>query len=781
MSLVDVPTCRTKFTPGQVLRMRAYLHEAPVLSMVQPAITINNPPGNVTYWNTPQSPPSNIIVPSGQTLIINSPVEMSANSFIYVEKGAVLKVNATITGGCGKMWQGIIVDGDRDLLQTPQNQGYVGVYANGVIEHALCGIQVQGLLSNGFDNPAGGGGIVLVTAGKFRNCITGVKYASYLKQANKGKFLAAQFTVNADFRGGSAKVLFIDLAGTYGIFVSGGIYKDERATCAGREDRATAIQAYDAGFIATGAQFESLDFGAHVSTLSLNSGAFSITGNTFTDCFTSIFTSLASGYRISGNTFNMNRPDVCDNQAPQVIVGIRSVGLAAGVIIADNTFVKVGADQGLEILLGTDCNDIGTTNNLVMSNDFAFIDIANRSSGINGQSSNEGMIFSGLLYECNTHETSFEGDFLVENGRVRRVQGEETVDNDGNIISTASGNIFSNQDFKFRNNGVSLTYYYGTGQGEDPEFPLYSSGIEPFEATNNNTSCNSAETCPNPPCPEEWFNTTKEQFFQKKTQWKNKLLAFPGIASPSQQAIAGKAISQLRLDLDRDGRQIVQNYQLDTNLLKIDSVITWLSNLETYEADYHIARHYFFSGNTALADNLFATLPAKYSLNEERLGMHAKVLEVLDILRPFLTSNGELNPLSSGSIASLESYDLCDEAGYLARQILEKNGVSVTSDCIIPEPKPASSSSVNNIARRISGLSIFPNPVSETLNIFSPIENLTAIRLLDLMGRVVAQSEQSIGKQEVTFSVKNHKPGIYCLEAVSENGIAEYLKIVIYH
>ncbi|MBL7826986.1 MAG: hypothetical protein JNJ57_10175, partial [Saprospiraceae bacterium] len=37
-------------------------------------------------------------------------------------------------------------------------------------------------------------------------------------------------------------------------------------------------------------------------------------------------------------------------------------------------------------------------------------------------------------------------------------------------------------------------------------------------------------------------------------------------------------------------------------------------HLETYEADYHRARHHFFIGNFIAADNIFSTLPSKYGL-----------------------------------------------------------------------------------------------------------------------------------------------------------------------
>jgi hypothetical protein len=81
MSNVSSSTCRSEFTAGQVLRMRAYLFEALPLKQIQPNISIGHPTSNTTVWDTPQFPLANIIVPKGHTLVVNATVIPHAARF----------------------------------------------------------------------------------------------------------------------------------------------------------------------------------------------------------------------------------------------------------------------------------------------------------------------------------------------------------------------------------------------------------------------------------------------------------------------------------------------------------------------------------------------------------------------------------------------------------------------------------------------------------------------------------------------------------------------------
>ena len=104
----------------------------------------------------PSGPSNSIVVDSGE-LHITSTLEMLPGAYIWVKPGATLRVSAKITGACGQMWRGVIVQGD-DKPQLPVYQGRVIVDNNGIIEHAVCGIEAGAVGGNGapFTGPGGG-------------------------------------------------------------------------------------------------------------------------------------------------------------------------------------------------------------------------------------------------------------------------------------------------------------------------------------------------------------------------------------------------------------------------------------------------------------------------------------------------------------------------------------------------------------------------------------------------------------------------------------------------
>ncbi|MBL7825600.1 MAG: zinc-dependent metalloprotease [Saprospiraceae bacterium] len=778
MSYVYPDDCRSQFTPGQVSRMRRYLFNAPVLQAAQAKTVINNPPSNVTIWNTPPSIFSNILIPTGQTLIVNGTLEMPPRAYIYVEKGAQLQVNGTITGACGKMWQGVIVNGSKLSAQTTALQGYLKINPGGIIEHAVCGIQVQGHL-NGILSLQTTGGMVFSNGGFIKNCTQAVKYAPYDKQANTGRFFNTTFSMNNDYRGGNEKIEMVNLKGVYGLIFNGSDFIDDRTFCTTRDDRANGIVAEDAGLIAMQGFFDGLDYGIHFSTLFLGAGIFSVSSNEFKDCFTGVYSTETPGFRVVGNTFTMNRLDDCDNNLKAGIVGVQAFGLSANAMVSDNDFVSTSNDFDLEELLGTSMIDLGYMNNEVFSNTFNLMTVGNQAGGVNGGQMGE-MQFSGLLYECNSNENALDGDFLVEDGQVRLVQGEEVPGPNQTVKSTAAGNTFGGTEFGFRNDGVELTYYYGNGPNEDPGNQLYSSGINKIDADNNNLTCGGGtNSCPNPPCPEFALSATKTSFFQNKQTWLSKIAAFPNILSPVQKVQEQSAISQLRLELDRAGRTILHSYQLDTVSIKTDSILTWLEYLETYEADYHRARHHFFIGNFIAADNIFSTLPSKYGLTGERLATHNQVLEVFDILYPHLSAGGIVGDLPQTILQDLKPYAVeCNEAGFLAGTVLERNGVDLFPDCQAPENRSRKFSNPEVFNTEVS---VFPNPTSYDINVVSKSSKLSSVQLFDVNGTSVFFEGTVDGSQSLSLNTEKVASGFYLLRLRLRDGSVIQTKIIIQH
>ena len=104
--------------------------------------------GTLTHdatWNTPVFANSNITVPSGVTLTINSEVICYSTVSISVQPGGKIIIDGgTFTNACEEeMWQGITVFGDTSQPMQPSYQGYLQMI-NGTIENTVCGITANG-------------------------------------------------------------------------------------------------------------------------------------------------------------------------------------------------------------------------------------------------------------------------------------------------------------------------------------------------------------------------------------------------------------------------------------------------------------------------------------------------------------------------------------------------------------------------------------------------------------------------------------------------------------
>ncbi len=113
---------------------------------------------NITF-DTPKWFTHNLTLQPNSVLTITSTVKFNQGCKIIVMPGAQLIVNGgTLTTSCPGFWDGIEVQGNRNLAQQPiSNQGYVHIYNNGKIEYANPGIYSEN------------GGIIIATDAFFIN------------------------------------------------------------------------------------------------------------------------------------------------------------------------------------------------------------------------------------------------------------------------------------------------------------------------------------------------------------------------------------------------------------------------------------------------------------------------------------------------------------------------------------------------------------------------------------------------------------------------------------
>lgn len=755
--------------------MRTYLEQAPVLQ--EPQIKPLNYPGNL-----PSDFSGNIVVHSGE-LTISSPLQMLPGSTIRVKKGAKLRVASTITAACGKMWQGIIVEGDAfDPSQSPANQGQVDVVNGGIIEHAECGIDVHDVSAPNGGVGTGGGVVRLWLNAQIKDNIIGIRFGQYNFQNHSG-FIAPIFSVTNEYRGGEKQPTLLELNAVKGISVRLGRFWDLRTQCQNPTKRAIGIDSRNSGFrVSLSSRFEQLFRGIRADKLTETNGSLYISGSNFIGCYKEIELISSGSFAVTGNNFIVGKPNPCPS-LPTEVKGAEIRGMTTGFTFSRNDFYFDGQVFPNEILIGTDCIALEEgMDNTIFKNDYSSLIIGNRASGFNGYDED------GLLYLCNTNDGNFDGDFRIIGGSIRKTQGEITAGQD----PRAAGNVFSGSptDFwcTFVNEGAPIDYYFYDGDpAQDPGTPgdpnniCDITGFEEFPTNQPNSSCADPEPCF--PCPTTEAEIWKSRFRQNRQQWLAKTAAFPAITDPAQQATEAEAIKRLRIDMNRDANRILTQYSLDTLNVETDSIVWWLSLVQTWPADLRLARHYFFTGEFGRFDTLWGQMPVKYALNEGRQSEFDRLSGVYGALRAHLQQGGYLNALSSAILDTLATYTAqCDEAGFLAEVVLRRNGIERSPDCSESQLRSMPEKQKGNATPgKQSNPKIYPNPASNILRIEYPGGNLGGhVRLFDVQGRLRRELRLPASGGFVEISVSDIPNGLYVAQWLC-NGQAGYAKVIISH
>lgn len=778
MSYADPGPCRDRFTPGQVKRMWAYLALAPVLQNIRLQ--------DVVYpASTPSGISGNVVVESGE-LTISSSLQMLPGATIRVKKGAKLRVASTITGACGKMWQGKIVEGDAfDPSQSPINQGRVDVVNGGIVEHAEYGIDVQDVSAPNGGVGTGGGIVRLWGNSQIKDNIIGIRFGQYNFQ-NHSSFLGPIFSITNEYRGGDKQPTLLELNAIKGLNIRLGRFRDLRTQCAIPASRAIGVDSRNSGFrVSLSNRFEQLFRGIRADKLTETNGSLYVSGSNFVGCYKEIELISSGSFIVAGNNFSVSKPDACPSFMSEV-KGIEIRGVTTGFTLSRNDFYFDSQDFPTEILIGTDCIALEEgMENTIFKNDYSSLIIGNRASGFNGYDED------GLLYLCNSNNSNYDGDFRITSGSIRKTQGE--IDLSNNTIR-AAGNVFSGSPTDFWctivNEGAPIDYYFYDGTpAQDPGTPgdpnniCDITGFVKFSTFQPNSSCADPEPCFPFPCPPTEAEVWKSHFQQIRQQWLTKTASFSSITDPAQQAAEAEAIKQLRIAMNRDANRILTQYSIDTLNVETDSIVRWLGMVQTWPADLRLARHYFFTGDFGRFDTLWSRIPVKYVLNEGRQDEFDRLDGVYAALRPHLQQGMPLHTLSSTLLDTLATYtNHCDEAGFLAEVVLRRNGIERSPDCSesqlrsLPEKQKGSAP-----PGKQSNPKMYPNPANDILRIEFPGGNLGGyVRLFDLQGRLRREQPLPAPGGLVEISISNIPNGIYVAQWFC-NGQTGYAKIIISH
>lgn len=776
MNYSDPTYCRTEFTTGQVQRMWDYLANSAVLNGAGLyGIQVKN---TVYPANSPAPGISgNIIVESGE-LVINAPLEMLPGATIRVKQGASLVVNSSVSGACNQMWRGIIIEGSTFLWQTPANQGMLTINSGGRIEHAEVAIDVQN--SDAFYNPRNntGGGIVRVVGGQLVDNRVGIRFGPYAANAqtlnpNTGRILGARFLTTDAYRGGGVKPVYLELDGIIGLKIISSQFNDLRTQCNGIASRSIGINAQNAGFRASACSFQNLYYGIRADELVASTGSFLVGSSRFTNCYRGLSSNLTNHFSINYNQFDIGKPANCTEIQPPWLIGVEITGMTNGLTIRGNEFYDDDNELPEGTLIGTFCQGLGAgLFNQIVDNQYKNLDIGNQSIGNNsGQE-------DGLLYICNENIQIAGADFINFSGGIKPVQANI---NDFGFPVLPAGNKFSglNQTHTLSNFGSEYTYVFDSL--DHLQRPGIGAGIQGSVSTIavHKLTVYCAESAPCDYCPASTLAMLKAVFSQNKSKWMTQKAALRRTTQSGSYNALLDTINGLRVLLNRDGNRILKHYSLDTTGIQLDSILTWMSNIQTFQLDLRLAKHHFFSKNLQAFDAKWIQIKHSSDLSAGDWYQYLSLDTLYEYLRPLIESDVSLNTLSADQIAQLKVWAaLCNERGAISKTLLWRNGIEVQPDCQDKTSLENSLSNTNGNTGK-SNLKLFPNPAQNFLAIqFSANPQALQIEVFDSQGRLALSQLAQPGTSDLVLNIETLPNGLYFLNCLGTS-FAAHGKFII--
>jgi hypothetical protein len=734
MNYISPDKCRNAFTEQQGLRMKMYLRELKdyysddVLEKIQLQ--------EAAYPGTAPSGVTGNLTVESEVLEILSPLQMLPGATITVKTGAALHIKSTLTSACDEMWQGIKVE----------SGGIVKVFGQGVIEHAVCGIDVVGNSSE-----------VSILGGTLMNNTIGLRVDADDAIETSNQVFFANFELNDQYKGASdERPYFMVLRGNRGTRIRYTTFADERtADCSAPSGacpkRAIGIDAREAGFLCrANTTFSKLYQGIRVSNLSIQQGSFAVSNCTFSKNTKGIVSRFCSSFEIQDNLFEMDsdeHPTYFNAELPIDKSCIEIFGAAQGFTVSGNTFVLFGEE------LSKDCRYYGTIctvtghglDNEIINNDYVSMEVGNAARFNNGDE------FNGLVYTCNDFLAEPPGvapgpencvDILIEpGGTIRKEQhGRNQV---GDV--TPAGNIFassiSNQSGEGQNDLYEVIYYFKPG--EPSQHPGNSTGVTAIDL-NREVYCGDAPC--SPPCPEDPI-LIKARFGDFGFRRDSLLEAASGLSGAQKE----EAERQSRLseqERRRAAGQILRYYALDTVAVEADSIRQWLENTRTFGSLYLLAREEFFFGDMPFFLVLWTRIPQLVALTPYQSGTYSSLSALFSALSPHVSEGGDLSNMPKPLVEALYNFTThCNEAGFLAVELLRRNGVEAAVQCNSPSPAMARQNSGGPQAEELRhrqdrmNAAFFPNPTQGTLQVVLPEgADQASLILYNLQGQPAFQS-----------------------------------------
>lgn len=757
--------------------------------------------GTLTIQPNPNTPNDPVTLNIGPGVTVH----FCGEGKVVIKPNANLDLSGTLTNSCKGQWQGVEVWGDNTKSQYVQSgkrwQGRLIGRTGGVIENAKVGARLWG------PDYANAGGQISCEGTTFRDNYRAVEFAPYenfwpfsnpsgwLNDVRNylGSFTECAFITDDEYPGTQQFNAFLHMTGVRGVSISGSSFTNNRAITSNSFIAwGYGIFATDAGFnvtakgvgntyppssyIASG--FNNLGYGIYTANTTGNK-PYSVQQSNFNGCFVGLYNKGVSAGVTLFNTFNLGKvPSTAiipitplGSPTKQDQVGAMFENAISGFTFEENDFLKVSGN--VTNTIGTICKNTGSFNNVVRKNRYTGISHGNVANDNNG-------IFvtpaRGLYYLCNENTDVSTHDFLVANGMIRTRQGIEvaiiTPGQQTTYTYNAAGNRFSYfpgitlSDFK--NAVFVLDYYYNPNKPNQEPLDV-SSGVNKIVAAGNDCLISYCK----PPCKSETeLEQIKGQYYIDRGIWQG-LKAEYAIA-PTPQKAQGIALHQSRMDAA--AYMIVLHELHDTIGFSLDTLRTWIGNMNSLESELWLASDYVRTGEANKATLLLNAASTKYQLDSDAQGTVNSFKSVLDLI-----SGKQVYALNETTRNDLATY--AASQGYaagLAQNILTWYGAHYPPAYTIYTTGERSDNLKSGTSVQGRSVIVFPNPSSGTVVLRfalpTTIQN-TSLRVMDVNGRLVQIFDllPANGETNMTFTA----PGMYFYQLVADGCLIESGKIVI--
>ena len=750
---------------------------------------------NSTTWNTNMYAYGTIRIKSGATLTISSQVRCDSTAQIIVEPGGHLLVNGgTLTNACsGKMWQGIIVEGNSSLNQDISSyQGRITLQNGAIIENAVTAISTCASPKSG--------GVISATNTTFKNNATAVKIYPYSAYSI---YYGSELLYNGDFtlcnfiadNNGLQFSEHVNLSGVNGIQFRGCSFQ-KTGTSANPYmggPYAIAINAHNSGFSVneycgtfmtifdcycpatpTRSSFSGFNTAISIGTSGTQKNI-TINNAIFSNFYSyAISISDMNNVRVTRSDFVMNNE--IGDYSP---TGIK-LWNATGYKIEENYFYG-GAYNGNSLLVpsrtGVYVYNSGAIENSIYRNRFENITIGISANGNNGYPLSTST--PGLQITCNEFRGGRVDIQAALNNYIRFKQGEQGKGADNDFINTYNTSLSSFYEINYFKSNQSYHDPLNVNQNK-----VY---IIPGATANNCASTLCTITIgpffgPQAPksSPLVQYDQLRAKMADQQSLYKNAKEDKSMINMAEKKETisnAENAISSLSLQMNEISQTAIYEILDDTTNVDLSQLTEWYSRMPATSADYALAETYYQMGEYALANSTLDAMFKKYDFGDVQMldydnynRFHAlkNTLQATDRYWDALT-NEEIDELVSIAEASDERsstmakgilcffYNICYEDEIIAK-----------SDPVLPLPKSAP---MESTVPATSDIQVFPNPVADNLTVSIPVlpKGAVIFQLVDVNGRIMLT--QALTSDYSTINLSNLPNGIYQYQ-ILHNGIS---------